>query len=176
MEILMKTLVSRSTIIAVSFALILAVLVSAPRTQAQTAASPFTGQCGGVFNINSIYSALWEYTNNSVDYDEGVSVLMSMNFDASKVDFSIQSFSVDQGKFGLNEPPAAGQKKVQGIRIISSIPFVMTPQEGVNGAYLVTLDPDEADPSSFLMMPVNGGSTFLIQGKTFGAAGVCQKI
>lgn len=172
----MKILVTKSLIIGAAFVFISALLLSSPRSQAQSAASPFTGQCGGVFNVNSIYSALWEYTKNSVDYDEGVSVLMSMNFDTNKVDFSIQSFNVVPGRFGLSMPPEAGQKAVQDIQIISSIPFVIVPQEGVSGAYRVTLDPNEIDPATFLMMPVNGGSTFLIQGKTFGAAGVCQKI
>jgi hypothetical protein len=153
------------------------------RTQAQNSTSPFSGTCGGVFNIGSIYDALWEYTGNSIDYDEGVSVLISMNFNTSKADLSIQTVTIldangdplRNGGFGLSRPPANNQTKARSIKNYSNQSFSIAPLDGVSGAYLVTLNlPDQSE--TFVMMPVNGGNTFLIQGKSFGAAGVCQKV
>lgn len=169
------------------FAALLAVfsliLLFSARTQAQNSPSPFTGTCGGVFNIGSIYDALWEYRGNSIDYDEGVSVLISMNFNTAKADLSAQTVTIldsnnqplNNGGFGHDRAPNNGDKKIRDIQKFSNQSFTISPLEGVNGAYLVTLSLPQQD-ETFIMMPVNGGNTFLIQGKSFGAVGVCQKV
>jgi len=153
------------------------------RTQAQNTTSPFAGTCGGVFNIGSIYDALWEYRGNSIDYDEGVSVLISMNFNTLKADLSAQTVNIldsdnkplNNGGFGHDRAPRNGEKKIRDIQKFTSQSFSISALDGVNGAYLVTLSLPQQD-ETFVMMPVNGGNTFLIQGKSFGAAGVCQKV
>jgi hypothetical protein len=167
-------------------ALLLAISMSllfSNRTQAQNSTSPFTGTCGGVFNIGSIYDALWEYRGNSIDYGEGVSVLISMNFNTLKADLSAQTVTIldsnnqplNNGGFGHDRAPRNGEQKIRDIQKFTDRSFTIAPLDGVNGAYLVTLSLPQ-DDETFVMMPVNGGNTFLIQGKSFGAAGVCQKV
>lgn len=106
-----------------------------------------------------------------------------MNFNTSKADLSAQTVTIldsnnkplHNGGFGHDRAPKNGEKKIRDIQKFTNQSFIISALDGVNGAYLVTLSLPQQD-ETFVMMPVNGGNTFLIQGKSFGAAGVCQKV
>lgn len=176
----MRNLTLSKFFIIISAALIALSLFLSNKSQAQNSTTPFSGSCGGVFNVNSIHDVLWEYVSNSLD-SEGVSIMMSMNFDTRKVDIVAQNIEVnlDAGRgFGATLPPRSGQEKTRVLETTSGISFNIEPFAGVSGAYLTTLISPVSGESNltFIIMPVNGGNTFLIQGKSFSAAGVCQKV
>lgn len=176
----MKNSITTKLFIIISAALIGMGMFLSNKSQAQNSTTPFTGSCGGVFNVNSIHDVLWEYVGNSID-SEGVSIMMSMNFDTRKVDILSQSIEINRvaGKgFGATLAPRPEQVKTRALEVTSSVAFTIEPFNGVSGAYLTTLISPfpGVENITFVIMPVNGGNTFLIQGKSFSAAGVCQKV
>jgi hypothetical protein len=155
------------------------------KSEAQSAGTLFTGSCGGILNISSTYDVLKEYIQNSID-TEGGNALAEINFDTKKISFNVSEVSLldsntnTAGRFGkdggYNESNAStsGLIKKWESRIIGPADFSITPVNGLNNAYEMTVTV-EGRQRSILIMPVNGGNTYLIQGKNFFASGVCQK-
>jgi hypothetical protein len=144
------------------------------QTVAQTSSNPLTGTCGGVFNVETMVDFLYEFSGDSLD-NETTTALIVMNFDARKMDISLQKVKMANA-VGRTKGPQSGDKKTRNVEVFTQIDFTINDFPGVSGAKIVSVIVESLEPEEFLLLPVNGGNTFLIQGKTFGAAGVCQKL
>jgi hypothetical protein len=144
------------------------------KTSAQASNNLITGSCGGVFNVDSMVDFLYEFSGDSLD-NETTSALISVNFDTQKMDISLQKVKMANA-VGRTKGPQSGDKKTRNVEVFTQIDFTINDFPGVSGAKIVSIIVESPEPEEFLLLPVNGGNTFLIQGKTFGAAGVCQKL
>ena len=138
------------------------ILIFSLKVGAQSTSIALSGSCGVVFNLTNPTQALREHSMNSVD-DEGLNALGHLNFDVMRASFAITSMVVRGSDSDLVERPvinaeirAADSTIIPGGKVITV----------VNGGENIV----------FNLLPVNSGGTYLIQGVTFGATGVCQKI
>lgn len=146
----------------------------ANKTTAQISNTEITGSCGGVFNVETMVDFLYEFAGNSLD-EETTTALISMNFNSRKMDISLQKVKLTN-PVGSTLPPLSGDKKIRDVTVYTQKDFTIADFPGVSNAKIVSVLVESNKPEEFLLLPVNGGNTFLIQGKTFGAAGVCQRL
>lgn len=138
------------------------ILIFSLKVGAQSTSIALSGSCGVVFNLTNPAQALREYSMNSVD-DESLNALGHLNFDAMRASFTITSMVVSGSNTNLVERPVVNAE----IRVADST--------AIPGAKIITVL-NGAQNIIFNLLPVNSGGTYLIQGVTFGATGVCQKI
>ena len=138
---------------AVVFAgVILAAATYSKPTKAVGASAP-TGACGGAFSFSR--------KGRTVGDGYGVNALAYINFDTRSIE--LQTTSRDEtpgpGKGYKTEP-----LKTTGFAIA---------QGSITGSYLIT---PVGDVPKFNLLPVNAGTTFLVQVVDDDIVGMCQKI
>jgi hypothetical protein len=165
---------TKSAIILFAIMVLITGVFYSNKTSAQASNNLITGSCGGVFNVDSMVDFLYEFSGDSLD-DETTSALISVNFDTKKMDISLQKVKMTNA-VGRLKGPQSGDKKTRDVQVFTQRDFTINDFPAVSGAKIVSIIVESPKPEEFLLLPVNGGNTFLIQGKTFGAAGVCQKL
>lgn len=135
----------------------------------QADASSFTGRCGGLIKLTHGYEAAIKAQENSIDDDESVSALISVNFDDQTASITVDAFNYRNGN------------SFQSISEISGIRFSVSDYPIHFGAKKIAFDIPDNDGSSssfvVIVLPVNGGNSFLLQSIAGGnASGVCQKL
>lgn len=144
--------------------LLSAVLISASvimLKHTQAAPISLSGTCGGVFNLRT--AADGELQNgDQVSINAGTYI----NFTNNKISFSL----TDQ---------TAGQNSVTfAQKAFTNKSFTLIADPELADAYEMTIPADDRlnAPITVRLIPVNSGNTILIQGKTLGATGMCQKV
>ena len=132
------------------------------------ASSAFTGRCGGLIRLDNTYDTATKAQENSIDYDEGVNALFSINFDDRTLAITVDNFNYKNG-----EP-------FQTLTEISGVAFSLSNYSVHFGAKKLAFNFPENDggrqPVVMIMLPVNGGNSYLIQSAAFrNFSGVCQR-
>ena len=135
----------------------------------QADASSFTERCGGLIKLTHGYEAAIKAQENSIYDDEGVSALISVNFDDRTLSITVDAFNYRNGN------------SFQSIEEYAGIRFSLSDYPLHFGAKKIAFNlPDnDGSISSFVViaLPVNGGNSYLFQsgaGENF--SGVCQKL
>lgn len=150
---------TQSKIVLVSICLLIAIFSLVPlKTKATTTA--LSGSCGAVFGLSNPTQALWEYSNNSVD-EEALNALAVINFDDHKISYEMNSFVVN-----------APGNSILSASTENNMSFTVTDHPSIANVKKITL----TNGVAFNVLPINSTNTYLIQGVTFGATGVCSKI
>lgn len=158
----MKQVLKNATLAVASIALLIGSVAMMQKSKA--AANLLTGKCGGVFNLRTAADGATEF---------GSTRSISASF---IVDFDLNTATVASTR--QNRIDANDNIWTQDVKINKSFNIAQDP-DGMIGSYQVTInfiDGVSPDNPVFRLIPVNNNTTFLIQGKTFGATGVCQKV
>lgn len=153
---------ARSMGIAFAILVASALAISAVKVKAQSSVVNPTGSCGVVFNLTNSVQAIQQYAINAID-DESLNGLGMLNFDTMTASMSVTSLVVSGGASSLVE------------RTGTNAPMIFAEHAAIPGAKVVTVTYGGGN-LVFNMLPVNSNGTYLIQGVSFGATGVCQKI
>lgn len=138
--------------------------ISTLSVKAQTSTNNLTGSCGIVFNLTNPINAIYEYKNNSLDL-ESLNALGHLNFDTLKASFTVTTLSISGSNSNLIQ------------QNFSNASMTLEDSTAIPGAKKITVqDASSNNTIIFNLLPVNSNNTFLIQGVSFGATGVCQKI
>jgi hypothetical protein len=135
----------------------------------QADASSFTGRCGGLLQVTNAYDAVIKAQENSIDDDEGVTALISVNFDDRTLSITVDAFNYRNGN------------SFQSITEYSGIRFSVSDYAIHFGAKKLAFDIPDNDGSIssvvVIALPVNGGNSYLLQSGAGGNfSGVCQKL
>lgn len=126
-------------------------------------AAPITlsGTCGGVFSLRTVADG------PAVNGDYvGVNAGAYINFTNKTISFALTDQTVAQN----------GSTFSQGV--ITNKSFTLIADPDLADSYQMTI-PQGADLDNDIvvrLIPVNSGNTILIQGKSLGATGMCQKV
>jgi hypothetical protein len=131
--------------------------------------SAFTGRCGGLISVVNPYAAATRAQENSIDDDEGVSALFSINFDNRTLAITVDAFNYRNGE------------SFQTLTEISGVSFSLSDYSLHFGAKKLAFAFPENDggslPIVMIMLPVNGGNSYLVQSAaSTNFSGVCQKL
>jgi hypothetical protein len=155
----MKSLAKNTTFVIASIALLAGSAIMMQKSKA--AVNIFTGKCGGVFNLRTAADGVIYDGNTS-----GVSASIVLDFDANKVHVGMTR----QTSVAGGDDTWAQQMELDKPMLVES------DSDGLAGAYQVSFSFSNGTSPVLRLIPVNSTNTFLIQGKNFGATGVCQKI
>ena len=131
--------------------------------------SAFTGRCGGLIRLDNTYDTAIKAQENSIDYDEGVNALFSINFDDRTLAITVDNFNYRNG-----EP-------FQTLTEVSGVSFSLSDYSVHFGAKKLAFNFPENDggslPVVMIMLPVNGGNSYLIQSAaSTNFSGACQRL
>jgi len=132
---------------------------------AQSTTNPYSGVCAGIFNLTNPVNALYEYKNNSMDR-EGLNASIYIDFTLNKATMVI------------NELVINGSDSAIESTVISQMAMTLVDYAPLPGSKKIIIDAiSQGDNDiTFVVLPVNSGNTFLVQGMSFGSTGVCQKL
>ena len=145
------------------------ILVSAFFNLPAQANTAFTGRCGGLITLANAYVAATRAQENSIDYDEGVNALLSINFDDRTLAITVDNFNYKNG-----EP-------FQTLTEVSGVSFSLSDYSVHFGAKKLAFNFPQNDggslPVVMIMLPVNMGSSYLTQSAaSTNFSGVCQSL
>jgi hypothetical protein len=154
--------------IGLTFAAIVVVasIFIAPNTIAQSTTTAFSGVCSGIFNIANGYEVAMRQTAGSID-TEGLNASVQLDLTNNKA-----YIVVNQGTFNSITDTVNYRVEAISNRDIALTDYPQMP--GAKKALILT--PELGANTVFLIIPVNSGSTLLIQGLNFGSTGICQKV
>lgn len=141
----------------------LTLAIATPQAEANSA---FTGRCGGLISVVNPYAAATRAQENSIDDDEGVSALFSINFDNRTLAITVDNFNYRNGE------------SFQTLREISGVSFSLSDYSLHFGSKKLEFTiPQDDGPIAMIMLPVNGGNSYLVQSAaSANFSGVCQKL
>jgi hypothetical protein len=130
------------------------------------AATPLSGICGGVFSLKTSSEGVLPAND-----DAAVNAGTYINFNNNTISFALTEL--------INGPMVNGaydSSWAQKSFANKSFSIVADPQ--LADAFQLTIPADGQLSTTIVvrLIPVNSGSTILIQGKSLGATGMCQKV
>lgn len=132
------------------------------KTSNATTTSTPSGTCGGVITVRTAADGALD-ANQSATINSG-----------GFLDFT-------NGKFSLVDTRQTGRSGSQAVwtqRAITNRDMTIISDPELSGTYQVTAATQAEIGINlvFRLIPVNGGTTYLLQGKNVGATGMCQKV
>jgi hypothetical protein len=155
-------------ILGISFIAITAIfgIFSTTKIKAQSNANPYSGTCAGIFNLGNSHEVAYRQTENSIDI-ELINASIMIDFSSNK------AYIV--GNEANFQP---GDNITYRLKNATNKDVIFTDYAAMPGSKKGIIDTSSelGGQVEFLIIPVNSGNIFLIQGVNFGASGVCQKV
>ena len=124
-------------------------------------ASALSGTCGAIFNLRTSADGPLSISG---DVQSGINSGAIINFTNNTMSYSVTRQKLVEGASDEWTSVSSGPKQ-----------FTIKPDPELNGTYEMAM----ADANINIVMrviPVNNGNTYLLQGKSLGTTGICQKI